>query len=401
MTRSHGPSEVAAIGRAGWALAVLAVAEVALVGWALTAGAVVVFVLGQALLAALLALVLLRARYLGFRGAYELDIARRAAAEQRVALAEELHDVLGHELSLIALRAGALQVTSTSGVSDQAAQVRAQVEQAVVQLRQTVELLRSTDTSTAPTEPAPAEVPVLVERARSAGVEVTLHGVVGADVPAPVRMTTHRVVQECLTNAVKHSPGSAVDVRLTDDRGSIEVTVTTARPPGASAGTWSGLAALQRRVTALGGTLTSAPDGDRMVTHAVLPLAAPAGPGLPGEQLTDARRPAAATARWALLPATVLTAALVGFYWWAYHDATLEQKVFDRLAVGQPAAAALEHLPPRQAPVRLAHTAPRPVSWWCGYYTDGNFPLATASYEICHDGIVVTRVADLRKAPLL
>jgi hypothetical protein len=153
---------------------------------------------------------------------------------------------------------------------------------------------------------------------------------------------------------------------------------------------------------ALGGTLTSAADGDRVVTRAVLPLAASAGAAPPpGEHLTDARRPAAATARWALLPGTVLTAALIGFYWWAYHDATLEQKVFDRLAVGQSAAAALEQLPPRQAPVRLAHRAPSPASWWCGYYTDGNFPLATASYEICHDGTVVTRIADLRKVPLL
>jgi hypothetical protein len=42
-----------------------------------------------------------------------------------------------------------------------------------------------------------------------------------------------------------------------------------------------------------------------------------------------------------------------------------------------------------------------PAGWWCGQYTDGNFPLATASYEICHDGATVTRVTDLRKVPLL
>lgn len=386
----------------------LAAAEVALVGWALSARAPVLFILGQALLLALLAVVLLYRRYVGFRRAYEQDIARRAAEQQRAELAGELHDVLGHELSLIALRAAALQVHSSGPAADAAGQVRVQVEQAVVQLHQTMALLRPADPASAPsgpTGPTGHGLPDLVERANAAGADVRLTGTLENTVPAPIRLTAYRVAQEGLTNAVKHSPGAHVDIRVHSTSCELEVSVDTESGDGDGDGdgesVGSGLAGLRRRVTALGGDLSVTYADGHHVTWARLPLRTatsaheadvPAAP--------FARRPMAATARSTLVPLAVVATVVVAFYTWASHGATLEQPGFDALTAGQPVATIPVELPSIQARVRLSPTEPTPPWWTCRYYTDGNFPFAMASYEICDDGTTLTRVSDLRRTPL-
>lgn len=401
--RERGPA-----GRPGrWSLAVLAIGQVVLVGWAVTTGAVVLFVLVESLLVALLAVVVSYRRYRSFRRAYEHGIARRAVEQQRAELAGELHDALGHELSLIALRAGALQVSSSGPVAEAAAQVRSQVEQAVVALQQTVALLRSSDSASASLEPAPSGLVVadLVERANAAGAAVSLSGALDAAVPAPTRMTAYRVAQEGLTNALKHAPGSQVDIELrSSPPHAVEVSIAAqsnaastvdAEPPAGS-----GLTGLQRRVTALGGELTVTHHGGRHLTQARLPLhPTTASPEAPIPAASAVRRPLAATARSTLVPLAAVAVVVLAFYAWAVHGATIEQPVFDGLAAGQPTSS-LTALPARQAPVRLLAADPAPPQWQCRYYTDGNFPLATASFEICDDGTTLTRVSDLRRHPL-
>ncbi len=113
--RPTRPSGVALAG-----LTVLALMELGLIGWALVTGAALVFAVGQALILALLALGIVMGRFVRFRGAYEHALAQSAAERERSRLAEELHDVLGHELSLVALRAGALQVTTVGDAADRA-----------------------------------------------------------------------------------------------------------------------------------------------------------------------------------------------------------------------------------------------------------------------------------------
>lgn len=393
-----------------WALAVLGAGQVVLGGWSLATGAVLVPVVGEALLLTLLALVMVCARYGRFRHAYEQDVARRAVQSERVRLAEDLHDVLGHELSLIALRAGALQLSSSGSTAEQAADVRAQVEQAVLQLRQTVRLLHDADEPPAGLEPVVSDVPALLDRARRAGVEVTADGSVPADASAPARLLAHRVVQEGLTNAAKHACGAPVRVRLCAEVGVLDVTVETHAAPSADRAQWSGLASLRGRVAAIGGTLQVLTSEGRHVLHARIPLATvvagtprfeavPLGTALPGRR-TRHRSPGAATTRWVLGPALAVAAVTLAFYVWATTGATLEPDVFARLQDGQQTAQAAAVLPARQAPVRLLDSAPAPPGSRCSYYTDGNFPLGLAAFEVCQDNTRLTRVTDLRAVPL-
>lgn len=340
--------------RVGWltvGLATLAVAEVALVGWALSARAPVLFILGQLLLLALLAVVVLYRRYTGFRRAYESDIAHRAAEKQRVELAGELHDVLGHELSLIALRAAALQVHASGSAAEAAGQVRAQVEQAVVQLSQTMALLRPADSAPTSLASGGRGLLALVERANAAGADVTLTGMLADTVPGPIQLTAYRVAQEGLTNAAKHSPGAHVDILVHETSRELKVLVETTSSDGGqeSAAAGSGLSGLQHRVAALGGDLSVTDDDGRHITRARLPLRAesPANEvGAPALRL--ARRPMAATARSALVPLAIAATVVVAFYTWASHGATLEQRDFDTLDTGQPTVSSQAKLPSRQ-----------------------------------------------------
>ncbi|MEU4540062.1 histidine kinase [Streptosporangium sp. NPDC023825] len=382
----------------GWMLAVLGTVQVVLAGWVLTAGSVALLVLGELLIAALSVLVLMYRRYLRYRRSFESDLARRARARERGELAGELHDVLGHELSLIALRAGALQVTSTGAASEQAAAVRAQVEQAVLQLRQTVRLLRPDDDVPEVAPPSGWHLAGLIARARDAGATIAVDGELG-DVPAPVRLTAYRVVQECVTNAAKHSPGAPVGIRLTVEGDSQLVTVTTAGDAGEDTGGWSGLARLERRVRALNGELSvRGADGTR-VTFARIPFPGSSYDNAPPADDPPARRPGAATLRWVFLPALGAIGALLAFHTWATYATVVERERFAGLAAGQPVASAKD-LPRRQAPVRLLIPAdPIPASWRCRYFTDGNFPLGIATFQICDDGETLTRVHDLRRGP--
>jgi signal transduction histidine kinase len=130
----------------------------------------------------------------------------------------------------------------------------------------------------APRERAPdlAGVGPLVERVRTSGHPVVLH----ADLPAlaglpdPVQLAAHRVVQEGLTNAMKHSPGAPADVTLAVAGAGLEVVVANdlaSRAPALGGG-GHGLLGLRTRVEAVGGTLTSGTDDGRFVLRASLPI---------------------------------------------------------------------------------------------------------------------------------
>jgi hypothetical protein len=382
-------------------LTVLVLMELGLIGWALVTGAALVFAVGQALILALLALGIVMGRFVRFRGAYERALAQSGAEHERSRLAEELHDVLGHELSLVALRAGALQVTTVGDAADRASALRLQVEQVVLELRQTVEMLRDGRGAAPMLEPAELNALVLVERSREAGALVTLDGVIGDAVPAPVRLTVYSVVREGLTNALKHSPGSAVQVRQWYDAQSAHVEVEVDGGAGESPATWSGLATLHDRVEALGGDLTITGSNGRRLLSAQIPMHMSPRPSRRESVTTrTGKRPARATIRWALPPLAVIIVATTAFYTWSTHDATLEQSIFDDIHKGQRLDDVIDLLPRREAVIRLTPLPPTPSRWHCAYYTDGNFPLGMAAFEICDDGTRITRTTDLRRVPL-
>ncbi len=216
----------------------------------------------------------------------------QARLRERARIAGDMHDSLGHDLSLVAVQAGALEASTTDPRQRAtAAQLRESAAAVTGRLHEVVTMLRD-DAEPAPRDAPPGlaatdgdEIAALVERAAASGMRVTLtpwdeqgRGRPGEITP-PTARAAYRVVQESLTNAAKHAPGAAVRVALAQEaaagRDLLVVTVTNDAPPHrpTSDGTGYGLIGLDERVRIAGGSLSAAatPDSGFEVT-ARLPL---------------------------------------------------------------------------------------------------------------------------------
>jgi len=213
-----------------------------------------------------------------------------AKLRERARIAVEMHDLLGHRLSLIALHSGGLQLaTAADPEAHRAAQlIRSTARQALDELREVLGMLRTGvpdetgDATLALTDETGtrADVNALLAGSRAAGIEITL-GWTGDDLTGAdenVRRAVHRIVREALTNIHKHAPGAIVAIRVTrtPDRVTVEVTNgpvpqgTAASHPSAGG---AGLAGLRERVRLLGGSLRAEPvDDGGFAVVADLPL---------------------------------------------------------------------------------------------------------------------------------
>jgi signal transduction histidine kinase len=206
---------------------------------------------------------------------------RLALEQERARLARELHDVVGHNVSVMVVQAGAARKvldTAPEQAREALLAVEAGGRAAMTELRQVIGLLAPDvdDNDLAP-QPGLAQLPVLADRIRETGVPVTLTVTGTVDgLPAGVDLAAYRVVQEALTNAVKHAAGAAVTiaVRRTPNELRVEVTDTGGVAVGASTGGGRGLIGLRERLATYGGTLTTSrrPTGGFRVV-AVTPLA--------------------------------------------------------------------------------------------------------------------------------
>jgi signal transduction histidine kinase len=201
---------------------------------------------------------------------------RSAVVEERARLARDLHDVVAHHVSLIAVRAETAPYThpdlgepARGVLGDIAADARLALDE----LRGVLGILGRAGSAERAPQPTWADIAALVERTRSAGVEIDLVGDVTAEVGPASGYAAYRVVQEALTNARKHAPGARVTVDL--DATSQLLTVLVSTPLSASRtapeGGGHGLAGMRERVDALGGRLLSGPVGDDFVVEAILP----------------------------------------------------------------------------------------------------------------------------------
>jgi signal transduction histidine kinase len=208
-------------------------------------------------------------------------MARDAVLTERTRIAREMHDAVGHRVSLMVLQAGAIEMAAAD--PDRVAQLAGQVQtagrQALDELRQMVGVLRAEDGEEAPRAPQPglADLPALVAQCRAAGmaVELTMPPEGSAPVEAAAGRAAYRVVQEALTNAGKHAPGAAVRVAVERPTGELSLRVVNgapSRPAGDAPGGGYGLVGLGERVRTLGGRLSAGPrlDGGFEV-EAVLP----------------------------------------------------------------------------------------------------------------------------------
>jgi signal transduction histidine kinase len=189
----------------------------------------------------------------------------QAQLEAREAVAREMHDVLGHRLSLLSVHAGALEYRPDAPAEDvaRAARViRESAHQALQDLREVIGVLRA-PVGELP-QPTVADVPELVAESRRAGMRVELRHCVAAATPDTVGRTAYRVVQEALTNARKHAHGAAVSVTVAGSAGAdLTVEVVNGEPatPKPAARPGQGLAGLAERVELAGGRLEHGPSG--------------------------------------------------------------------------------------------------------------------------------------------
>ena len=207
----------------------------------------------------------------------------QARIGERARIAREMHDVLAHKVSLIALHAGALEVnTEDARVRDSAALIRTTAAQAMTDLREVLGVLRAGGELDEDLRPHDEDVERVVEASRAAGVRVTLT-VDAPPLPDALGRTVHRVVQEALTNVHKHARGAATTVAITGDAtGGVTIEVTNQRPVAAGSllpGAGAGLAGLRERVALVGGTLDAGPTaagGWRVAAWLPWPVAAAA-----------------------------------------------------------------------------------------------------------------------------
>jgi signal transduction histidine kinase len=212
--------------------------------------------------------------------------ARRAVLEERARIARELHDVVAHHMSVVAIQAEAAPYR----VADPPAElvralgtIRASAVQALGELHRVLGLLRSAGGDGTGTLPLPGldRLDELVGAAREVGhpVTVTVHGE-RRPLPPGVDLSAYRIAQEALSNVLRHAPGAAVEVTVDRRPAGVEVAVVngpgTAAAAGA-AGAGQGLVGMRERVAMLGGKLAAGPDGrGGYAVRAWLPAGTPA-----------------------------------------------------------------------------------------------------------------------------
>ncbi|MGR4849050.1 sensor histidine kinase [Streptomyces sp. LARHCF252] len=204
---------------------------------------------------------------------------RRRADEERLRIAQELHDVLAHSISVINVQAGvglALLDTDPEQARTALTTIKDQSKEALGEVRQVLDALRAP--GAAPRAPAPGldRLSELVEQAASAGLTVEVEGEPPRLAPG-TDLAAFRIVQEALTNVVRHSGSRHARVRLAHDADVLRLRVDDDGPAtGADAGgSGNGLVGMRERAAALGGTIEAGPrpDGGFRVL-AVLPLTA-------------------------------------------------------------------------------------------------------------------------------
>jgi signal transduction histidine kinase len=206
-----------------------------------------------------------------------IALARAAKAEEQIRIDQELHDSIGHMVSMIVVQAGAgAHVFDKDPVFSRRAlaNIEERGRAALGELDRIIAHIRGDQPETLAPLPGAEDLPALIAGARDAGVSVSSRLVLQETPPALGR-SVYRVVQEALTNAAKHAPGGKVDVVVVSDDSlvalSVTNTLTTPLPSDTSGG--NGLASIRDRVTLMGGHATVGPAPEnRFAVKAAIPI---------------------------------------------------------------------------------------------------------------------------------
>jgi signal transduction histidine kinase len=209
----------------------------------------------------------------------ELNVAR-AVADERARIARELHDVVAHTISVVAIQADAAEAAldaDPARARGPLETIRRSAAEALTEMRRLLAVLRA-DEPPGELAPSPSleRLPALIDRARAAGVQVTLE-VTGPSrpVPASLDLSAYRIVQEALTNVGKHAAGAPASIVLDWGQDALAIEIRNPGPNGERAdsnGAGHGLIGMRERVRMLGGEFDAGPaTGGGFVVSAVLP----------------------------------------------------------------------------------------------------------------------------------
>ncbi|OKI87225.1 histidine kinase [Streptomyces sp. CB02414] len=328
----------------------------------------------------------------------------RARLRERARIAQDMHDSLGHELSLLALRAAALQVSPGLATDHRAAaaDLRAAAADATDHLHRIIGVLREDD-EPAPLAPAGESIEELVARAAESGLPVRVERPRGTAVPSAAApepggvagRLPHRVVREALTNAARHAPGAPVVVAVGSHAHGTTVTVTNGPATEEAAPTQggSGLLGLRAAVTSVGGDFSAGPHGDGFRVRAYVPAQqpTPATPVLPPPAPTSpfprARRRVALGLGAAAGAGVVLVGAAFGWYAYTETHSVLTPAAYAQLRPGTPYDEVAPVLPDREAHDPPTDRAPAPPPGaHCRYYrASGELLVSIDHFRLCFD----------------
>lgn len=199
------------------------------------------------------------------------QLAERSRAEERSRIAGEVHDVIGHALTVSVLHISSARLALDED-PDEARRALEEAERlarsSLEEVRATVGLMRTDAGETLPL-PGVDDVPELVESFRRAGVAVRLTETGDPSVLGASRgLAAYRIVQEALTNAAKHAPGEPIDVELDEDDGAVRIRVVNGGVAVGAGSPGSGVRGMEERAASVGGELTAGPQGSDWVVEA-------------------------------------------------------------------------------------------------------------------------------------
>jgi signal transduction histidine kinase len=211
------------------------------------------------------------------RGERRVAERRQAVLEERARIARDLHDVLSHTVSVMVVQAAAAGDVFDSNPEKAREAVRRTEEtgrQALAELRGFLHAVRAEGEDDGP-QPTLADLSRLAETMSEAGIPVTLRREGDGEVPLGVQVSVYRIVQEALTNTLRHARASTAEVLVRIDDSAVRVRITDdgrGVSPGRSGG--HGLIGMRERASLLGGTLRSGPrtDAAGFEVEALLPV---------------------------------------------------------------------------------------------------------------------------------
>lgn len=335
-----------------------------------------------------------------FRSQERRHVVVQAELRERARIAEAMHDQLGHDLALLALSTGGLQVSLEKGTPayEQAKRIREQADESIEHLHQIIGVLHE-DGEQAPLGPAGSSLEQLVEQARAKGMTINFSRKgPSPQAPGSIRWAAvlHQVAQEALTNAAKYAPHAEVDLDL--DTRSEQAVLSISNPlhgplPPSRVGA-TGIASLRGTLEAAGGSLAVHRTKERFELRASIAQASP-HPAPAGVQPPVKRTSTSMLVLMPVLAVTVIAAALLLLQHATYQATALHPSDFQKLSVGMDArqVASLVHAPGLDEPLPVIDEPARPGDAQCRYFAarTGLLDLGSEMFRLCFaDNVLVS-----------